>query len=645
MLTNRQISIIGVLNDTNDPVISSTLASKVGVSTRTIRNEMDYLKDYFIEHNYGCNIISVVSKGYLLQITDAEKFSSFFELYQRHSSIDGHIEDKNNKLICVLLIYDQFLHLAELETLLYMNRATIAQCSKLIQNRLEEFGLALVTSTKNGYRIEGNEFQRRLCLQYLINQRDPFINALCASYIPNAETQSLILNSIIKNLFEHKTIMISKVFMEDIAKLMWVSSQRNKENKLLKCGAEDYYVVDTFPNTAKTSEKTLHELNESGLQFNEDDSIFLTALLMSYRTYDIHDAYTEAHMQSYKISQDCVAQLGTRNIIQVTLLEDDFTWRLASYLTSFKIRNKYHISVHINHISEFDIKLRFSKSIEIAYHCLLILRDQYGFKINESEVIYLSPFFAYIHKWELLFSRKIKALVITSYGFTFDRIVKERLQVNYGNYFSSVEAKDLYAMQEDDYRGVEAIFTDLPASTFKANIAICPISMIINSVDSLRIYKFLDVFGSERLLDILPKENFHSDIAFTTKELYFKHLSNDINAYYKNNHNWYDFIANKEKIVSFERGNNTAVIFLQDDYFKEVKGFGYVLRKPIFWNHDYVQVIFVICCDFKANRSAFTSLREIRTVSQNFSFVAKLIDRKNYETLEEFINITPVYSI
>lgn len=81
-LSNKRcIQILKLLMKSKDKMTGDNLAISIGVSSRTIRNDMKELNRDL--KKYGAEVISEIGQGYYLKVTQKEKFAGFLEELQR----------------------------------------------------------------------------------------------------------------------------------------------------------------------------------------------------------------------------------------------------------------------------------------------------------------------------------------------------------------------------------------------------------------------------------------------------------------------------------------------------------------------------------------------------------------------------------
>ncbi len=82
----RCIRILHLLLKHKDTVTGENLGVSIGVSSRTIRNDIKELNQTL--KDYGACVISEIGQGYHLQIEDQEKFSELIEHLEQQKKMN-----------------------------------------------------------------------------------------------------------------------------------------------------------------------------------------------------------------------------------------------------------------------------------------------------------------------------------------------------------------------------------------------------------------------------------------------------------------------------------------------------------------------------------------------------------------------------
>ena len=160
MGTNNRKEILRLLRK-NKSITSSMIASSVGVSQKTVFNEIKYLRE--VLPKYGVEINASRVNGYSLKIHDYNKFKEY---------INSNFDDINTKEartleVILLLINHDGISLGQLSYKLYISIPQISKDIKALQAQIKKYDLDIEKSNR-GFKITGSELKKRqLIVEYI----------------------------------------------------------------------------------------------------------------------------------------------------------------------------------------------------------------------------------------------------------------------------------------------------------------------------------------------------------------------------------------------------------------------------------------------------------------------------------------------
>lgn len=139
------------------------LAEALDISDKTVRKLIKQLDD-IIKYS-GAHIEVKHRYGYRLAIEDEELFKDYLkkEFKEQAIEIPNTSEERIEYIKEYLLKNDDYIKLDELSDILYISRKTITNELKKIEKELNNYNLQLIRKPNYGIKIEGEEFDLRLC--------------------------------------------------------------------------------------------------------------------------------------------------------------------------------------------------------------------------------------------------------------------------------------------------------------------------------------------------------------------------------------------------------------------------------------------------------------------------------------------------
>ena len=154
------------LSKSSDYIRSKELAHYIGVSERTVKNEIDELNEF--AGKMGAKITSKHGYGYKIEVLDMDKYLTEKEQLEiRILASSDDMEDNTlriNEIIRVLVAEDEFVKLDDIAYELHFGRGSIRLALKEVRGFFELFNLKLITKPNHGIKVCGDEFNKRLCM-------------------------------------------------------------------------------------------------------------------------------------------------------------------------------------------------------------------------------------------------------------------------------------------------------------------------------------------------------------------------------------------------------------------------------------------------------------------------------------------------
>ena len=172
--SKRQKDILILLSKSKEPVTSSWIAKELGVSDRTIRNEIKLMQQN--PESVGFQIKSTRGLGYTIKIIDAELFSNILnEISTEENNLAGDFADKDTRVLYILrrlLLETGFIKLESFTEEMFVSLSTLQNDLKMVKEFLDKYNLKLINRPHYGSRVVGDEYMKRLCLSNLLLERN-----------------------------------------------------------------------------------------------------------------------------------------------------------------------------------------------------------------------------------------------------------------------------------------------------------------------------------------------------------------------------------------------------------------------------------------------------------------------------------------
>ena len=246
MLTNRQRQIMKYLNE-EDYTTASYIAGRINVSDRTIRSEMKILAEELYKE--GIELVSKPKYGYQLHVLNREQYNALVAEDDAEEAVQPVTPQQRVQFILeYLLAHDDYVKIEELCDLLYTSQSTISQDLKTVREILEKNNLKLIQRPYYGMKIEGSEFDLRLCISnYLSNI---FESEDGEAVLQRSQLQKI--SEILELLFEEENYHMSDFAFNNLATHIYIAVQRIKTGNYVPMEVEQLEEIETH--------KTIYEL-------------------------------------------------------------------------------------------------------------------------------------------------------------------------------------------------------------------------------------------------------------------------------------------------------------------------------------------------------------------------------------------------
>ncbi|ALS02891.1 transcriptional antiterminator [Enterococcus silesiacus] len=165
-LSKREIKILLLLLDLEESVTTKELAETFQVSVRTIKYDLENIRDWFKEQNVLLQTRR--NKGIWLELPDSERLTLKNEIIEveRFETYPDQ-ELRVNQLIFRLLLASNYLTSQELADEIQVSRNTIVSDLDRVQELIQAYGLVLNRQSRQGFSIIGEESKIRLLMEYI----------------------------------------------------------------------------------------------------------------------------------------------------------------------------------------------------------------------------------------------------------------------------------------------------------------------------------------------------------------------------------------------------------------------------------------------------------------------------------------------
>lgn len=608
-LTKRQLDIIQYLQKKVNAT-SMDLGNAFKVSSRTIKSDIKQINAVFS----NALIISEKSIGYHL--------SSFVDIpfFEQINTLDRCF------LILKKLLNENELDFYELADSLYISETTlnrdILEINKIIHSRNREI---CVERVNNKVFINGSEKNRRqVSVYFMLHELDDY-NLDLSNYEDFFDEFSLqkLRDYVIKFNKENHVVMKD---LETISFVMHVAIMLDRILKgnevLLPNGLstdEDSYIL------AKKFINGLQDIVRITLSQNE--YVYLSTLILG-KTSSVHGKEAE------DIKEFVMKMLNDINEqYDVDLMHDDeFIHNLQLHLLG--LINRLSNDTYLNNPLMEDIKRQFPVIYDVSVFMAMKIQEKFCVKVQESEIGYITlHLMSAVNRMKTFVSRNI--VVISPIGESVNGYIRSKIQSISEMNIHVQAILSIFDVQQIDIHCPDLIVSMVPIpQNVKYPIYVC--ENLLNDMDLENITDLLSTKDENNWEKFFSEDLFFRNQKFHTKEEVIRYLCHALEDKGYIDENYVHLVLQREEIAPTSYGGLFAIPHPIKKNATENKISICILDKPILWNNNKVQLIFLFALNSRRDETFEEVFKQLVSLLDDIDKVKRLIRCKS---LTEFLGI------
>ncbi|WP_459840985.1 BglG family transcription antiterminator [Halanaerocella petrolearia] len=662
LANERSINILSILLEKRDPVVTKELAEEFNVSNRTIRNDLNKLENWLEDREI--NLVKKPRVGVWLEIGDNRRI----ELKQK---VEKLIEYNNplsplqrQKFILKRLLKDRRYTMKSLADELYVSRTTIYNDLEEVEKWLSEYNLLLERKRYYGIQIRGEEKDWRKAVADLLadlkdNEELKEILDKTTSLHPDSRIDNKTYNQL-KELFnsinfrrieeilakaeeELKFLFTDDAFVGLIIHIA-ISMERLSKNKDIEMDQEQ------LSNLKQKEEfkvaRFIAEKIENNLEIKIPEAeigyislhILGAKLQQNINTQNLQDVLNDADPKVLDIAEDIIDI--AEEILDVNLRNDSqLLLGLVLHLRSAINRLRYGLSLRNPLLDR--IKNNYPNVFGAAWASSIVFEKHLNVTVTEEEVGYLA-----LHLGAALerIKNKVNAMIVCGSGVGTSQLVATRLEQRLSG-IEIVGIMSAHKLNDESLKNIDVIISTIPLSNCsKPVIKIGPLGTK-NDIELIksRVNGVIEKKQKEELgLNVSYTENnklfnddlIYIDLELDCKEKVIKFLSEQVMKQGYISSGFIESALAREDLTSTEMKNGVAIPHGEDDYVLDSVVAVATLAKPIQWENDVVDTVFLLA--LKSEGAAKQFFKHFQIIIENEELLAKI---KDAEQEENIINV------
>ena len=651
---SRIFNIVDLLINNKEGMTINTIAAKLNVSNKTIRNDL-LEANKFIEQA-GLVMIKKPGVGVKIEGPEENVLKMMNEIQSSLSKFQDYSpEARKNYILKRLFMSCKSLTMQELGDELYVSRVTIYKDLNDVEKWLKNYNLTLLRKPNYGIEVVGAEEDWRNAISSLIvydKADDELKELLYVDYCGKIDYKTItklkelinldysLIEKIVLRAEKELEIRFSDEAYLSLVMHIAISIKRLNNGKNIQLSQEilSNLKLKSEYHIAKKIATEIGEAFQVELPESEIGYILLHILgtKMQEKTSNKIDLNLELdadNQQAITMSREIISI--AERVLNIKLSNDiQLLNGLILHLRPTINRLKYGLSLRNPIINE--IKESYPEMFGAAWMTSVVFEKYLGIKIQEEEIGYIA-----LHIGASVERNKslIKVLVVCASGIGTSQLLAARLK----KCFRQLEIVDIIsfiALEEKSLGDIDIIISTIP---IKASIPVLVTSPIITQNDIKRLDKFIYSFENHikephYLDEIFDQDLLFLNMQFLSKESVINFLCNEFLRKNIVEEPYWVSVLEREKMASTEVGGGVAIPHGDPKFVRNSRLALLTLKKPIIWGEGKVNIIFMVCIssnDLTKSRQIFTCFNELL---ESHELLEKILSGKNSTEIKQILS-------
>ena len=406
---NRAADILYVLGHKSGVTVAF-IAEKLGVSERTIRNDIRQINDDL----EGSAAIEGSQGRYSLRIFDPEQYRKAFDKICNIDGVFGTPRGRQNYVFGELMRADAPLLTDELAYEMNVGRTTLISDLKRLREEIEPYGLSIVGKTSKGMILQGKELDIRT---YVL---ETCFDALYDDYPLDHEIKELIRAELTRKAFEKQ---VGRQFERYLLLMM----DRFLTGHFIGTLTDAYYNLTAngeFFNVNKLIDRIGGILH---VDFPVEEKIFAFLPIAGMRTPADLGSVQEMELDATigPLSEKIMAQIKAE--LDIAIDPKDFTEEFAYHLMF--MLNRLRFNIHQPNAILEELKNKFPLAYEMSGIAARVIEKEQGLRVNQDERGHLASYFGvFLEENHMGQHRPFRIAVICGTGRVTARLISVQLK-------------------------------------------------------------------------------------------------------------------------------------------------------------------------------------------------------------------------
>lgn len=643
MLSERERKLLKILFESSDSLTTEKLAFHLAVTSRTVKSDMKSINLKLAEHNI--RIQAKQGKGIWLDVPIEEEHWMYEQLYAGDNRENQTKNLRKYEITNYLLDFNSYISIEDICEHLYYSRSSITKELFEVEMLLSKYGLKLLRNNLGIY-VDGNEKDIRIT-KIMLNEK---LNM--TSDLREISKQRVFEGIDITGLYDillliesRYAIQFNDAELRDIFFYLAVMIKRHKAHlnrrKLIKVSesaGDDLYQI----SSAIMEEVCLR----FDLEYTSEELLYFYWFISGFSVLQdsiIVNAVTYEHDEIYGILQKILLEIDgiyhTDFSSNNTLLKN-----LFHHLIPAINRSKYHIFIENPLLAE--LKRTFAYAFEISLLIAGKLEEHLQICLLDNEIGLFTMHIAAALENKDQPTKTYRVAIVCTTGKGISEFLKARIQ----SVFREIKIVSILTSSRIDNESVlEQLDFIISTTALKPlDIPVIYVAPVLKEKDIERIHELLiklqqkEQYKMNTLYQLLDTKISSFQITADNKNTLLCTLCDNLITEGYGNLHLYESLLRREAVSGTAIGN---LIAIPHPFPEEILKSGIsiaVLKKPILWDGEKVQLVFLLCISTADNKNLEYIMEDIFEIAQNTELVMKLINTRDLHSFIECIELAHI---
>lgn len=604
LYNKRMIQILDMLIRNKKVLSSDQIALSIGVSSRTIRNDIKELNTLMKRH--GASILSEAGSGFYLKVDDQDAFQKLRkditedEQGEPDNIIPSDPKERANYIMQKLLrstldsavVIDPY----DLADEVFISMSTLKKDIKQIDKLLERFSLKVGISQKKGVHIIGDEANIRYCISEFIFKHNDLDLEKENQFLDDLIDLDIYqqIKEILLDIMQKYEIRLTDIAFKNLIVHIVIIMKRAKHQQRIDYDEDEIKNLESHVEflAAKDVLDKIHQ--EMKLDIT-DEVHYLTQHLISSKKFLTTDFAND--QEEYQFKKEIQAILYRIKEETSVDLSDDIQLinGLAVHLSVALQRLRFHMNVRNdfldymknNYPFAFELAVKASEFVESAFHI----------KTNENEIGLLAIHFGAALERKGLNEKKktFEACIVCATGMATAMLMKERVKQFFQDRIHIVKTCPLYEVNQELIDTMDIILTTVPIKDFQSE-KIVQTQLLLDMQDVKNIEAFISDHSitNAQFKEIFREDLYFSNIHLKTRDEVLHYITDQMVEKGYMNQQTKQSVFKREEMATTELGSLVAMPHSIDSDKEEASVSVTILDKPMIWDQEKVQVVILL---------------------------------------------------